>query len=250
MLSDAIASLISDLPADHAAGLASLMARGYHPHHSFALQEERGEPQSSSIQSSAIPSSSVPSISIPSNTILGNVIPRSSVPSNSMQNNSMSAIIDSYIVNLKQAGFVPNANATISKRDTLSLDSLLTKRDVPSVPLVIDLLKQHGFVPVNGTNSKRDISDFESALQNHTTTMPDVNLVISRLAAHGFVPSVNGSQALSGIAKRSNVSDINAVITQLEVYGFNPSAYMQQANSSALSSVNSSVSAGEVAVGQ
>ena len=208
------------------------MARGHHDH-SFALKDERGEPQSSSILNSPIPST----------TILNNVMPSGSIPSSSIQNNSMSAIIDSYIINLKQAGFVPNANATISKRDTLSLDSLLGKRDAPSVPLVINLLKQHGFVPVNGTNAKRDISDFESALQNHTTTMPDVNLVISRLAAHGFVPSVNGSQALSGIAKRSNVSDINAVITQLEIFGFNPSAYMQQANSSALSSANSSASA-------
>ena len=242
MSSDAMASLISNLPADHVAGLASLMARGHH--HSFALQE-RGEPQSS-----PIPSSSVPSLSILSNTIPSNAIPSSSFPSNSIENNSMSAIIDSYIVNLKQAGFVPNANATISKRDTLSLDSLLTKRDVPSVPLVINLLKQHGFVPVNGTNSKRDISDFESALQNNTTTMPDVNLVISRLAAHGFVPSVNGSQALSGITKRSNVSDIDAVITQLEIFGFNPSAYMQQANSSVLLSANSSASVQAVAVGQ
>ncbi|KAM0805436.1 hypothetical protein BDR22DRAFT_969148 [Usnea florida] len=249
-LPDAMASLISNLPADHVAGLASLMARGYHDLHSFALHEERGEPQSS-----PVPSSSVPSISIPSNTILSNVIPSSSIPSNSLQNNSMpnnsmSAIIDSYIINLKQAGFVPNANATISKRDTLSHDSLLGKRDVPSVPLIINLLKQHGFVPVNGTNSKRDISDFESALQNHTTTMPDVNLVISRLAAHGFVPSVNGSQALSGIAKRSNVSDIDAVITQLEIFGFDPSAYMQQANSSTLLSGNSSASAQEIAVAQ
>ena len=234
MPSDAIASLISNLPADHVASLASLMARAHHHHHSFALREERREPQSGSIQSSPIPSSS----------ILSNPIPSGSIPSSSIQNSSMSAIIDSYIINLKQAGFVPNANATISKRDTLNPDSLLGKRDVPSVPLVINLLKQHGFVPVNGTNSKRDISDFESALQNHTTTtMPDVNLVISRLAAHGFVPSVNGSQALSGIAKRSNVSDINAVITQLEIFGFNPGAYMQQANSSALSSVNGSTSA-------
>ena len=239
MSSDAIASLVSNLPADHVAGLASLMARGHH-HHSFALQEQRDEHQSSSIQSSAIPS----------NTILSNAIPSSSIPSSSIQNNSMSAIIDSYIVNLKQAGFVPNANATIAKRDTLSVDSVLGKRDVPSVPLVINLLKQHGFVPVNGTNSKRDITDFESALQNRTTTMPDINLVISRLAAHGFVPSVNGSQALSGIAKRSNASDINTVISQLEIFGFNPSSYMQQANSSALSSANSSASAHTIAVGQ
>ena len=239
MSSDAIASLISNLPADHVAGLASLMARGHHDH-SFALKDERGEPQGSSILNSPIPNT----------TILNNVMPSGSIPSNSIQNNSMSAIIDSYIVNLKQAGFVPNANATISKRDTLSLDSLLGKRDVPSVPLVINLLKQHGFVPVNGTNSKRDVSDFESALQNHTTTMPDVNLVISRLAAHGFVPSVNGSQALSGIAKRSNVSDIDAVITQLEIFGFNPSAYMQQANSSAMSSTNSSASVQAMPVGQ
>ena len=80
--------------------------------------------------------------------------------------------------------------------------------------------------------------------------MADVNLVISRLAAHGFVPSVNGSQALSGIAKRSNVGDIDAVITQLEIFGFNPSAYMQQANSSALSEVNSSASVQAMPVGQ
>lgn len=188
---------MANLPTDHAAGLASLMARGHH-HSAWESKLDK------------------------------------------RQNNSMSAIIDSYIVNLKQAGFVPNANATLSKRDALSLDSLIEKRDVPSIPLVINLLEQHGFVPVNGTdstNSKRHVPDFDSALEKRT--LPDIDLVINRLQAHGFVPSGNSSQ--SSISKRDNTSDINTVISQLEAYGFNPNDYMQQANSSALlSSTNSS----------
>lgn len=210
MSSEAIASLISNLPADHAAGLASLMARGTDPSVLESLVEES-------------------------------------------QNSSMSTIIDSYIVNLKQVGFVPNANVTNStkrewtgqgwKRDAHNLDSLIEKRSVPSMPLVIDLLEQHGFVPVNNTdgkNSKRDISDVGSALQKRT--LPDIGLVINRLEAHGFVPSGNRSQ--STISKRDNTSasDINTIISQLEAYGFNPNDYMQN-NASIPSSTNSSTSA-------
>ena len=158
------------------------------------------------------------------------------------QNSHMSAIIDSYIINLEQAGFVPNANATALKRDTLSLDSLIKKRSTPSVPLVINLLEQHGFVPINtssGTASKRSVSDAESALDKRT--LPDINLVISRLAAHGFVPSGNSSN--SSITKRDATGDINTVISQLEAYGFNPNDFMQ-GNYSALPSANSSVAQG------
>lgn len=198
---------MSNLPADHAAGLASLMARGNSP---FVLESLLDKRQTSSNSS------------------------------------SMSAIIDSYIVNLKQAGFVPNANATTanttnSKRDSLSLDSLIEKRSTPSIPLVINLLEQHGFVPINGTTSKRDIAGINSGLEKRT--MPDINLVISRLEAHGFVPSGNRSQ--SAISKRDNASDINTVISQLEAYGFNPNDYMQ-ANFSALPPANSTTYAQEV----
>lgn len=174
---------MANLPTDHAAGLASLMARGNDPSALGSLIEKR-------------------------------------------QNSSMSDIIDSYIVNLKQAGFVPNANATISKRDTLSLDPLIEKRSIPSVPLVIDLLEQHGFVPTNNTSatpSKRDASDAGSALEKRT--LPDIDLVISRLAAYGFIPSNNDSS--STITKRDAAGDINTVISQLEAYGFNPNDFMQ-----------------------
>lgn len=189
---------MASLPSDHAAGLASLMARGNNP---SVLESLMGKRQTSS-------------------------------------NGSMSAIIDSYIVNLKQAGFVPNANATVSKRDGINLGSLLEKRSTPSMPLVINLLEQHGFVPINSNNStasKRDVSGLESGLEKRT--MPDISLVISRLEAHGFIPSGNRSQ--STISKRDNASDINTVISQLEAYGFNPNDYMQ-ANASALPSANSS----------
>lgn len=215
MSSEAIASLMANLPADHAAGLASLMARENNPSALESLMDKR-------------------------------------------QTSSMSAIIDSYIVNLEQTGFVPNANGTVSnatnsKRDALSLDSLIEKRSIPSMPLVINLLEQHGFVPISGAsgaNSKRDISDADLALQKRT--LPDISLVISRLEAHGFVPSGNRSQ--SSISKRDNATgDVNTIISQLEAYGFNPNDYMQgnfsfmqgnssytQSNSSALSSANSS----------
>lgn len=155
------------------------------------------------------------------------------------QTSQMSAIIDSYIVNLEQAGFVPNANTTAYKRDTLNLDSLVEKRSVPSVPLVIDLLAQHGFVPTTGTSgaaSKRAVSDIGSALEKRT--LPDLGLVIDRLAAHGFVPSGNNTN--SSIVKRDATGDINTVISQLEAYGFNPSDFMQ-GNFSALPSANSSI---------
>lgn len=194
---------MSNLPADHAAGLASLMARGNSPFAMESLLDKR-------------------------------------------QNSSMSGIIDSYIANLKQAGFVPNANASVSKRDVPSLDSLVEKRSVPSMPLVIDLLAQHGFVPVTGTNatnSKRDMSDSESVLEKRD--LPDVNLVISRLEAHGFVPTGNSSN--STISKRDTASDINTVISQLQAYGFNPEDYMQ-GNYSALSSANSSTANGSIPV--
>ena len=174
---------MANLPADHAAGLASLMTRGN--------------------DASA----------------------------------SMSDTIDSYIANLRQAGFVPNANPTTSKRDTTSLDSLIDKRSAPSLPLVLNLLEQHGFVPTNDTNSKRDIADLNLALEKRT--LPDINLVISRLAAHGFVPSGNKSD--SSLTKRDATSDINSIISQLEAYGFNPSDFTQ-GNSSALPLADSSPS--------
>ena len=165
---------MQNLPADQAAGLASLMARQTDP----------------------------------------------------STNTSMSAIIDSYIESLLQTGFVPNADPTTTKRDTLSLDPLIEKRSVPSLPLVLALLGQHGFVPTNSsdaTPSKRAIPDAEMALQKRT--LPDINLVISRLAAHGFVPSSNAST--SPTKRDDEASDINTIISQLETYGFNPDAYMQ-----------------------
>ena len=165
------------------------------------------------------------------------------------QNSSMSGIIDSYIVNLQQAGFYPNANATVSKRDTLSLDTLLEKRSVPSIPLVMDLLAQHGFVPADGTNatnSKRDVPDVGSALEKRT--LPDINLVISRLAAHGFVPTGTGNSSNSTISKRDTTSDINVVIDQLQTYGFNPKDYMQGNFSSSLSSANTSTASSSISV--
>ena len=175
---------MANLPADQAAGLASLMARGNDLSVLESLVEKR-------------------------------------------QTSQMSATIDSYIANLKQAGFVPNAKPTISTRDDLDVDSPVEKRDVPSLPLVINLLEQHGFVPVNGTTSKRDISNLESALEERTTTstLPDINLVISRLEAHGFVPT--GNKSVSSIAKRDASSDVNTIISELEAYGFNPNDYIQ-----------------------
>lgn len=141
----------------------------------------------------------------------------------SSTSSNMSAIIDSYIVSLVQAGFVPNAAPTTSKRDTLSLGPLISQRSVPSVPLVIELLGQHGFVPANGTTSKRDILDLSTALQKRT--LPDINLVISRLAAHGFVRSADVSSSIT--TKRDATSDIDTTISQLEANGFNPSDFMQ-----------------------
>ena len=161
------------------------------------------------------------------------------------QNGSMSAIIDAYIVNLQQAGYVPNANASTAKRDAaLSLDPLVEKRSVPSVPLVIALLGQHGFVPANGTDdpttpssSKRNnVPDFDSALKKRT--LPDIDLVVSRLAAHGFVPTGTNSNS-STVGKRDATGDINTVISQLEAYGFNPDDFMQPGgNSSTMASAN------------
>ena len=160
------------------------------------------------------------------------------------RNGSMSAIIDAYIVNLQQAGYVPNANASTAKRDAaLSLDPLVEKRSVPSVPLVIALLGQHGFVPANGTDdpSKRNVPDFDSALKKRT--LPDIDLVVSRLAAHGFVPTGNAdsnSNSSSGaVGKRDATGDINSVISQLEAYGFNPDDFVQPGgNSSTMASAN------------
>ena len=182
---------MNNLPADQAAGLASLMARQTDP----------------------------------------------------SANSTMSAIIDSYIGSLLQAGYVPNANATTSKRDTLSLEPLIERQSIPSVPLVIALLGEHGFVPTNGTDngtdfttSKRDIPDQGTALQKRT--LPDLDLVISRLAAHGFVPS--GSNSSSNIARRDTTGDINTIISQLEAYGFNPNDYMQAVTSASQSSSTNS----------
>ncbi len=190
---------MANLPAEHAAGLASLMARG--------------------------------------SDALGSLLDE--------RDSSMSDIIDSYIVNLQQAGFVPNANPTTSKRDILSLDALVEKRDAPSVPLVISLLGQHGFVPSNNSDpasSKRDVPDLESALEKRT--LPDVDLVVSRLAAHGFVPSGGSanSSATSSVTKRDATADINSVISQLEAIGFNPSDFMQ-GGSAALPSADGSSAA-------
>ena len=170
------------LPAEHAAGLASLMARGNDPSVLESLLDKR-------------------------------------------QNSSMSDIIDSYIANLLQAGYVPNASPTTSKRDIVTLDPLIEKRDVPSVPLVLTLLGQHGFVTSNdtdGATSKRNVPDLDSALQKRT--LPDINLVVSRLAAYGFVPS--GNNTSSSKTKRDATDDINTTINQLEALGFNPADFM------------------------
>lgn len=202
---------MANLPTDDTADLASLMAREQSP---STLESQLDKRQNSPIQ-----------------------------------NSSMSGIIDSYIVNLQQAGFYPNANATVSKRDTLSLDTLLEKRSVPSIPLVMDLLAQHGFVPADGTNptkSKRDVSDVGSALEKRT--LPDISLVISRLAAHGFVPTGTGNSSNSTISKRDTTSDINVVIDQLQTYGFNTKDYMQGNFSSSLSSANTSTASSSISV--
>lgn len=179
---------MSNLPAQHAEGLASLMAR----------------------------------------------------QTDASDNSTMSGIVDTYIESLLQAGFIPNASPTTSKRDTLNLGALIEKRTVPSVPLVIELLGQHGFVPANSTNgttSKRDILDGEPALEKRT--LPELSLVISRLAAHGFVPSADSSS--SNVRKRDATSDINTIIGELESSGFNPADFAQ-AGSSALSAAISSSS--------
>ena len=177
---------MTNLPAEHAAGLASLMAR----------------------------------------------------QTDASDNSTMSGIIDSYIESLLQAGFVPNATPTTSKRDTLSLGPLIEERTVPSVPLVIELLGLHGFVPANSTEAttKRDVPDGESALEKRT--LPELSLVISRLAAHGFVPS-NASSS-SKVKKRDATSDINTVIGELESSGFNPSDFGQGSLSALSSAVSSS----------
>lgn len=175
---------MTDLPADAAAGLASLMTR----------QED------------------------------------SSTSSNS------SAIIDSYIESLIQAGFKPNAAPTTSKRDTLSLGPLIERQSTPSVNLVLELLGQHGFVPAAATtSSKRDVPDLDSALQKRT--LPPISLFISRLAAHGFVPSADVS---SSITKRDETSDINSVINQLMTQGFNPDDFMQGGTAALSSFANGS----------
>ena len=188
---------MDNLPADHAAGLASLMARENDPLALGSLLDKR-------------------------------------------QSSPMSDIIDSYIANLLQAGYVPNASPTTSKRDIASLDPLIEPRDVPSVPLVLALLGQHGFVASNdtdGASSKRDVPDLDSALQKRT--LPDINLVVSRLAAHGFVPT--GGNSSSSKTKRDATDDINTTIDQLEALGFNPSDFMK-GNSSASPSADSSSS--------
>ena len=222
---------MANLPAEHAADIASLMARGNDPSATASPPEN---PSNNNSSWGAAQNGS---------STLG------------AQNGSMSAIIDAYIVNLQRAGYVPNANATTAtaKRDTaLSLDPLVEKRAVPSVPLVIALLGQHGFVPANGTDattdaapsssSKRDdvVPDRESALRKRV--LPDIDLVVSRLAAHGFVPTGGGggSNASSGavVGKRDATGDINSVISQLEAYGFNPDDFMQAGNSTTMSSTN------------
>ena len=150
------------------------------------------------------------------------------------QDSSMSATIDSYIAHLQQAGFVPNAAPTSSKRDIRRPDVLLPeKRDTPSVPLVLALLGDHGFVPSPSTNSKRDATD--TLLHHHhldnnddddspltKRTLPDINLVVSRLAAHGFVPTGGNNNNTGSLTKRDATSDINTVIAELEALGFNP----------------------------
>ena len=147
---------------------------------------------------------------------------------------SMNVTIDSYIESLLQAGFVPNAKPTTPKRDNLELDPLIEKRTVASVPLVLDILEQHGFVPTT-KKSKREIPDLDSALEKRT--VPDINLVVSRLAAHGFVPSRSASKI-----KRDATSDaINGVISQLQALGFNPGDYTNDA-SAALALAGSSSS--------
>jgi len=177
----------------------------------------------------------------------------------------MSDTISAYITQLKAIGFVPNAQATIHKRDFEDVDQPVSKRaNAPDIKVVLSLLEGHGFQPVSGKTARDISTDLESpslakralgfvakraimllperalgALAKRAVssldkrTIPDIPLVVSLLEAQGFYPSgvkttkrsLPESDNAMEIAKRQSAGDINSVINQLMVYGYNPSDF-------------------------
>ncbi len=177
----------------------------------------------------------------------------------------MSETINSYITQLKAIGFVPNAKASLHKRDFEELDQPISKRaSAPDIKTVLNLLEGHGFLPATHKKARDISNELDSpslakralgflakraitllperavgALARRAVTslnkrtIPNIGLVISLLEAQGFYPSgvktskrsLPESDTASEIAKRQSAGDINSVINQLMTYGYDPSDF-------------------------
>lgn len=177
----------------------------------------------------------------------------------------MSDTVKAYITQLKAIGFVPNAKASIHKRDLEEVDQPLLKRaSAPDIRTVVSLLVGHGFQPVTGKTG-RDLNDHldspslakralgylvqrtvmllperaigalakRAVTSLNKRTIPDIGLVVSLLEAEGFYPSgvkttkrsLPEQDDASEIAKRQSAGDINSVINQLMTYGYDPADF-------------------------
>lgn len=177
----------------------------------------------------------------------------------------MTETINAYISQLKAIDFVPNAKATIHKRDFVEVDEALSKRaNAPDIKTVVNLLEGHGFQPVSG-KSARDLADendppslakravgffakraitmlperaLNAMAKRAITSMnkrsiPDIGLVVSLLEAQGFYPrgvkpskrSLADDEKVADLAKRQSAGDINSVINQLMTFGYEPSDF-------------------------
>ncbi|KAL6717278.1 hypothetical protein ACLMJK_005193 [Lecanora helva] len=145
---------------------------------------------------------------------------------------SMTSTINSYIAQIIQAGFVPNAQPSAHKRDgenspdlAALMERASTKASTPPINMVLSLLQQHGFQPAKTAGHKRDAEasdDLSSPLAKRD--LPDINLLISLLKQHGFVPT-GKTTARSLEARDSSPSDVNTVINELIAAGYNPNDF-------------------------
>ena len=154
---------------------------------------------------------------------------------------AMATTINSYIAAIIQAGFIPNAKPTVSKRADESSSDLAALNERATVPvtkpnvnLVVSLLEQHGFQPASTSSSTTSKSglhfrdtdsadDLSAPLSKRT--LPDINLVISLLKQNGFVPTGKKTKRSLEARQDPSSSDINTVINELIAAGYNPNDF-------------------------
>lgn len=137
----------------------------------------------------------------------------------------MANTIDAYITQLTAAGFIPNAAATLAKRDLEETEDTLVTRGVkkltPDVGPLMYLLDKKGFEPARKRKGyRRDFSDLE-----HPSLATRTMGYLARRAITLLPERALGAlttRGLSYLSKRE-IPPIELVISCLERRGFYPS---------------------------